>query len=139
MDKITPQMVESEATTHSWLLPNNSDAGEIKLGNQEEVGRFVQDNEETRWSLNTILIISLGPLGVVLLVSYIVHWYQVAQKVVTNRKIRKYGDEDRKHPKASAMLSIRALERESAGTFTDMAVDIHDEYDINRSRDMRLK
>ena len=94
--------------------------------------------EGSRWSLNTILIICLGPLGVVLLVSYIVHWYQVAQKVIGNKKMREKKEKGMQHPKASAMLSIRALERETGGTFMDMAVDKHDEYGIQMSKDKRL-
>jgi len=121
----------------SWSLLNTTDddEGVIYLGS--EAAKQAQP-EDTRWSLNTILIISLGPLGVVLLVSYIVHWYQVAQKVVTNKKMREQEEEVMQHPKASAMLSIRALERETGGTFLDMAVDKHDEYGIQMTKDMRL-
>ena len=121
----------------SWSLLNTTDddEGVIYLGS--EAAKQAQQ-EDTRWSLNTILIISLGPLGVVLLVSYIVHWYQVAQKVVTNKKMREQEEEVMQHPKASAMLSIRALERETGGTFLDMAVDKHDEYGIQMTKDMRL-
>jgi len=121
----------------SWSLLNTTDddEGVIYLGS--EAAKQAQQ-EDTRWSLNTILIISLGPLGVVLLVSYIVHWYQVAQKVVANKKMREQEEEVMQHPKASAMLSIRALERETGGTFLDMAVDKHDEYGIQMTKDMRL-
>ena len=73
--------------------------------------------------------------------SYIVHWYQVAQKVLANRRIREMKEEEvMQHPKASAMLSIRALERETGtgGTFMDMAVDKHDEYGIQMTKDFRL-
>ena len=121
----------------SWSLLNTTDddEGVIYLGS--EGGKQAQTGD-TRWSLNTILIISLGPLGVVLLVSYIVHWYQVAQKVVTNKKMREQEEEVMQHPKASAMLSIRALERETGGTFLDMAVDKHDEYGIQMTKDVRL-
>ena len=121
----------------SWSLLNTTDddEGVIYLGSE---GAKQAQPEDTRWSLNTILIISLGPLGVVLLVSYIVHWYQVAQKVVANKKMREQEEEVMQHPKASAMLSIRALERETGGTFLDMAVDKHDEYGIQMTKDMRL-
>ena len=118
----------------AWSLVNTTEDAEenVYLGS-EDVEQW--QPEDTRWSLNTILIISLGPLGVVLLVSYIVHWYQVSQKILNNNKLREM---ERQHPKASAMLSIRALERETGGTFMNMAVDRHDEYGIKMVKDMRL-
>ena len=121
----------------AWSLVNTTEDAEenVNLGS-EDVEQW--QPEDTRWSLNTILIISLGPLGVVLLVSYIVHWYQVSQKILNNKKLREMGEVERQHPKASAMLSIRALERETGGTFMNMAVDRHDEYGIKMVKDMRL-
>ena len=118
----------------AWSLVNTTEDAEenVYLGS-EDVEQW--QPEDTRWSLNTILIISLGPLGVVLLVSYIVHWYQVSQKILNNKKLREV---ERQHPKASAMLSIRALERETGGTFKAMAMDRHDEYGIKMVKDMRL-
>merc|ERR1712083_165134 len=120
-----------------WSVVNTTgDEDVVYLGSETVVQA---EPEDPRWSLNTILIISLGPLGVVLLVSYIVHWYQVAQKVLANRRIREMKEEEvMQHPKASAMLSIRALERETGGTFMDMAVDKHDEYGIQLTKDFRL-
>ena len=57
----------------AWNLANTTgDVEEDVYLGTEDVEQW--QLEETRWSLNTILIISLGPLGVVLLVSYIVHW-----------------------------------------------------------------
>ena len=118
----------------AWNLANTTgDVEEDVYLGTEDVEQW--QLEETRWSLNTILIISLGPLGVVLLVSYIIHWYQVSQKILNNKKLREV---ERQHPKASAMLSIRALERETGGTFKAMAMDRHDEYGIKMVKDMRL-
>merc|ERR1712212_857942 len=118
-----------------WSVVNTGDEDVVYLGSETVVQA---EPEDPRWSLNTILIISLGPLGVVLLVSYIVHWYQVAQKVVANKKMKAQEEEVMQHPKASAMLSIRALERETGGAFLDMAVDKHDEYGIQITKDLRL-
>ena len=48
-------------------------------------------------------------------------------------------EEVMQHPKASAMLSIRALERMTGETFImDRAVDKHDEYGIKMTKDFRL-
>eukprot|EP00090_Calanus_glacialis_P027335 TRINITY_DN43054_c0_g1_i1.p1 TRINITY_DN43054_c0_g1~~TRINITY_DN43054_c0_g1_i1.p1 ORF type:complete len:138 (+),score=44.38 TRINITY_DN43054_c0_g1_i1:238-651(+) len=121
----------------AWSLGNTTEDVEEDVYLGTEVAKQLQ-SEDTQWSLNTILIISLGPLGVVLLVSYIVHWYQVSQKILNNKKLREMGEVERQHPKASAMLSIRALERETGGTFMNMAVDRHDEYGIKMVKDMRL-
>jgi hypothetical protein len=121
----------------AWSLGNTTEDAEedVYLGT-EDVEQW--QSEDSRWSLNTILIISLGPLGVVLLVSYIIHWYQVSQKILNNKKLREMGELERQHPKASAMLSIRALERETGGTFKAMAVDRHDEYGIKMVKELRL-
>ena len=108
-----------------WSVVNTTgDEDVVYLGSETVV---LEEPEDPRWSLNTILIISLGPLGVVLLVSYIVHWYQVAQKVLANKRIREMKEEEViQRPKV--MLSIRALERESVGTFMDIAEDKNNEY-----------
>ena len=63
-------LIQSEDFT--WNLGKTTEDVEedVYLGT-EDVEQW--QLEDSRWSLNTILIISLGPLGVVLLVSYIVH------------------------------------------------------------------
>jgi len=135
----------------SWRVPNTTNTtdggGEgIYLGYQEwgtesstgpspALNIFLRETPE--WSLNAILVICLGPLGIVLLISYIVHWYQVVQKIHVNKQMRMKELAERQHSKASAMLSIRALERQT-GTFTDMGMDRHDEYGINFTGDVRL-
>ena len=128
-------MIQSE--DFAWNLGKTTEDVEedVYLGT-EDVEQW--QLEDSRWSLNTILIISLGPLGVVLLVSYIVHWYQVSQKILNSKKLREMGEVERQHPKASAMLSIRALERETGGTFKAMGRDRNDEYGIKMVKDMRL-
>eukprot|EP00092_Neocalanus_flemingeri_P000462 GFUD01000492.1.p1 GENE.GFUD01000492.1~~GFUD01000492.1.p1 ORF type:complete len:132 (-),score=36.77 GFUD01000492.1:78-473(-) len=126
--------------SEDWSVPNTTEGGDgVFLGTEQRWGAATSavDTKLPGWSLNTILVISFGPLGVVLLVSYIVHWYQVVQKIQVNKKQRQQEIVERQHSKVSAMLSIRALERQT-GTFSDMAVDRHDEYGIEISRDIRL-
>jgi len=130
----------------AWSVPNSTDGGDgVFLGTLADTSTVADGNptivqtDTSGWSLKTILVIVLGPLGVVLLVSYIVHWYQVAQKIQINRNLRKAELGVGAHPKVSAMLSIRALERQTqTGTFMDMMVDPHDEYGIEITRDIRL-
>eukprot|EP00092_Neocalanus_flemingeri_P012310 GFUD01013270.1.p1 GENE.GFUD01013270.1~~GFUD01013270.1.p1 ORF type:complete len:142 (-),score=36.27 GFUD01013270.1:17-442(-) len=126
----------------AWSVPNTTEGGDgdVYLGTEEGRGAVTSlvDTPHTHgWSLNAILVICLGPLGVVLLVSYIVHWYQVVQKIQVNKKLREKEVVERQHSKVSAMLSIRALERQTR-TFSDMAVDRHDEYGIEIIKDIRL-
>ena len=90
--------------------------------------------EEEDVSLDLLLVICLGPLAVVLLVSYVVHWYQVRllylhtsasnvsppqviQRVERNRhRHRRHeggaGGGGAGHTKAAPMLSIRTLENQ---------------------------
>ena len=95
--------------------------------------------QEEDVSLDLLLVICLGPLAVVLLVSYVVHWYQVRllylytprpdltcprpqviQRVERNRhRLRRHeggaGGGGAGHTKAAPMLSIRTLENQRSG------------------------
>ena len=115
----------------------SSDRSVTNITNISEVGGegvYLGAYETPWWNLNTILVICFGPLGVVLLVSYIVLWYQVVQKIQENKQLREKELLEKQHSKASALLSIRALERQT-GTFMDMAEDSHDEYGIELIKD----
>ena len=83
-----PKMNFSDDVVKDWLVPNvtgvEGSLDEIQLGEVLSSPARVE-----RWSLNTILAISLGPLGAVLVISYIVHWFQVAAKIRKNKKARR--------------------------------------------------
>ena len=86
--------------------------------------------QEEDVSLDLLLVICLGPLAVVLLVSYVVHWYQVRpcvyisrpdltctrpqviQRVERNRHRLRRHEGGAGHTKAAPMLSIRTLENQ---------------------------
>ena len=71
------------------------------------------------WNVNILLAIILGPLAVILLVSYIIHWYQVLQRVRKNREERRQELLETPHTKAATMLSIRTLENQRSEILTN--------------------
>ena len=75
-------------TIKGWQVPENTEdylATEVYLGNN---GTTLATGPETKWELNTMLAICLGPLALILLVSYIIHWIQVTLRIQRNIKIR---------------------------------------------------
>ena len=67
-------------------------------------------------SLHLLLVIMFGPLALVFLVSYVIHWYQVIQRIQREKsdKAAMNGDLP-EHTKAARMLSIRTLENQRSG------------------------
>ena len=67
-------------------------------------------------SLHLLLAIMFGPLAVVFLVSYVIHWYQVIQRIQREKsdKAAMNGDLP-EHTSAARMLSIRTLENQRSG------------------------
>ena len=67
-------------------------------------------------SLHLLLAIMLGPLALVFLVSYVIHWYQVIQRIQRDKcdtaVLRESLPE---HANAAKMLSIRTLENQKSG------------------------
>ena len=68
------------------------------------------------FSLHLLLAIMFGPLAVVFLVSYVIHWYQVIQRIQREKsdKAAMNGDLP-EHTSAARMLSIRTLENQRSG------------------------
>lgn len=67
-------------------------------------------------SLHLLLAIMFGPLALVFLVSYVIHWYQVIQRIQRekNEKEAMNGDLP-EHTNAARMMSIRTLENQRSG------------------------
>ena len=67
-------------------------------------------------SLHLLLAIMFGPLALVFLVSYVIHWYQVIQRIQREKsdKAAMNGDLP-EHTSAARMLSIRTLENQRSG------------------------
>ena len=72
--------------------------------------------EEEKWDLNYLWAICLGPLAAVLLISYIVHWYQVIQKIKKDNQMKQdaFHVQDLPNPnvhnRAAQIQSIRMFE-----------------------------
>ena len=67
-------------------------------------------NEEEKSLRNIILCSILGTLGIILLISYIIHWYQVIQRVEKNHQDKT----QESRPPAAKMLSIRTFESQGS-------------------------
>lgn len=65
---------------------------------------------------NIILASILGPLGVILIISYIIHWYQVIQRV---QKMHEQAPMESQHTSAAKMLSIKTFENQRSETMYD--------------------
>ena len=67
-------------------------------------------------SLHLLMAIMFGPLALVFLVSYVIHWYQVIQRIQRekNEKEAMNGDLP-EHTNAARMMSIRTLENQRSG------------------------
>ena len=66
-----------------------------------------------------MLAICLGPLAVILLISYVIHWIQVLQRVRRNIKTRRLEMLELPHNKVSTMMTIQTLENERSGLYYD--------------------
>ena len=130
-NKVIPRDVDrrhvmtSRSNITVWTLPDtaggpNITGGqlEIYLGTLKNVSAEAEDLREERWNINTMLAICLGPLAVVLLISYVIHWFQVVQRVKRNIKTRRLEMMEVPHNKVSTMMSIQTLENERSGLYS---------------------
>merc|ERR1712106_1162614 len=79
------------------------------------------------WSFGTQLLVGCsGTMGVLLVVSYLVHWMQVTNKIKMNKLGREMAE--RQQSKVSTVLSIRALERQTTNYIDNIPMDTTDEY-----------
>ena len=109
-----------------WKLPDKPEihlgrswdtiATEVYLGNGTT---RAEELREDRWNINTMLAICLGPLAVILLISYVIHWIQVLQRVRRNIKTRRLEMLELPHNKVSTMMTIQTLENERSGLYYD--------------------
>ena len=109
-----------------WELPeplNETQATEVHLGNN---GTILATNPENKWDLNTMLAICLGPLALILLVSYIIHWIQVTIRIQRNIKSRRLEGLELPHNKVTSVMTILTLQNERSGIFHE---DIEKEED----------
>ena len=89
--------------------------------------------------LTSLLLAIFCPLAALLLVCYVRHWCQVVARLDRQQDQRDPTRlQIRPRPAAMAMLSIRQLEKETGGRFHDLAVDTHDEYGLEISRDSKV-
>lgn len=128
-NKVTPRDVDRRNVMTSgtnisvWPVPDtaggaNGTGGqlEVYLGHKN-VSAEAEVLREDRWNINTMLAICLGPLAVVLLISYVIHWFQVVQRVKRNIKTRRLEMMEVPHNKVSTMMSIQTLENERSGLY----------------------
>ena len=67
-------------------------------------------------SLHLLLAIMLGPLALVFLVSFVIHWYQVIQRIQRERTTKDAMNGNiPQHTPAARMMSIRTLENQRSG------------------------
>ena len=116
------------ANLSSLLIVNISDPSD----HQNDIGRHLESEdtvllgspapevitvpEAGPLSLHLLLAIMFGPLALVFLVSYVIHWYQVIQRIQREKsdKAAMNGDLP-EHTRAARMLSIRTLENQRSG------------------------
>ena len=123
--RISCDMNSSHLIT-GWQLPDKPEihlgrsgdtiATEVYLGNGTT---RAEELREDRWNINTMLAICLGPLAVILLISYVIHWIQVLQRVRRNIKTRRLEMLELPHNKVSTMMTIQTLENERSGLYYD--------------------
>ena len=104
-------------TIKGWQVPEHTEdylATEVYLGNN---GTNLATDPETKWELNTMLAICLGPLALILLVSYIIHWIQVTLRIQRNIKSRRLESLELPHNKVSNVMTILTLQNERSGIF----------------------
>jgi len=112
----------------SWIVENekNVSADDYHESTQNPIlsavtlllpdGGSSKQIEEERWDLRYLWAICLGPLAVVLLISYIVHWYQVIQKIKKDNQLEKEAchipdlPNPNVHNRAAQIQSIRMFE-----------------------------
>ena len=106
-------------TIKGWGVPDQAGehlATEVYLGNN---GTALATDQETKWELNTMLAICLGPLALILLVSYIIHWIQVTIRIQRNIKSRRLEGVEVAHNKVSSVMTILTLQNERSGIFQE--------------------
>ena len=104
-------------TIKGWRVPDQAGehlATEVYLGNN---GTALATDQETKWELNTMLAICLGPLALILLVSYIIHWIQVTIRIQRNIKARRLEGLEVPHNKVCSVMTILTLQNERSGIF----------------------
>ena len=104
-------------TIKGWRVPDRAGehlATEVYLGNN---GTALATDQETKWELNTMLAICLGPLALILLVSYIIHWIQVTIRIQRNIKARMLEGLEVPHNKVCSVMTILTLQNERSGIF----------------------
>ena len=109
--------MNSTDTIKGWQVPDRAKdylATEVHLGNN---GTTLATDPENKWDLNTMLAICLGPLALILLVSYIVHWIQVTIRIQRNVKSRRLEGLELPHNKVSTVMTILTLQNERSGIF----------------------
>ena len=76
----------------------------------------INEPEAGPLSLHLLLAIMFGPLALVFLVSYVIHWYQVIQRIQREKSDKDAMNGDLpEHTSAARMLSIRTLENQRSG------------------------
>ena len=104
-------------TDKGWPVPDHAGeylATEVYLGNN---GTTLATDPENKWELNTMLAICLGPLALILLVSYIIHWIQVTLRIQRNIKSRRLEGLEEPHNKVHSVMTILTLQNERSGIF----------------------
>ena len=89
-------------------------ATEVHLGYN---GTTMATNSENKWELNTMLAICLGPLALILLVSYIIHWIQVTIRIQRNIRSRRLESLELPQNKVTSVMTILTLQNERSGIF----------------------
>ena len=103
-------------TIQEWQVPDHAGdylATEVYLGTT----LATSTDPENKWELNTMLAICLGPLALILLVSYIIHWIQVTLTIQRNIKSRRLEALEEPHNKVSSVMTILTLQNERSGIF----------------------
>ena len=106
-------------TIKGWQVPDQAEdylATEVYLGNNGTTLATSRD-PENKWELNTMLAICLGPLALILLVSYIIHWIQVTIRIQRNIKTRRLEGLEVPHNKVCSVMTILTLQNERSGIF----------------------
>ena len=89
-------------------------------GSQLDVTTIAPEESSEEQNLRNIILASiLGSLGAILLISYIIHWYQVIQRV---EKMHKKAPLEPQHTSAAKMLSIKTFENQRSETLYDNRV-----------------
>lgn len=107
-------------TVQGWKVPEVSHGNTVATVHLGNNGTTLADQiSEDRWDINTMLAICLGPLAVVLLISYVIHWFQVLHRIRRNIKTRRLELMELPHNKVSTMMTILTLENERSGIYYD--------------------